>query len=393
MPIKQKDGKWYWGSQGPFKSKKKAEEVARAAHAAGFAKTEIGQILEGEKPHLVERPLTNHPSYPPRDKTRRKRLDWTENTPTAKLIKDKSYLHPEQRDWRKAPNENTKGSPPYVNDDPKEPKIKSKHPVSHSHRHLHKEGDGGDSSGSSFGGTVFTSTNAGIFSPTYGEREAKSKKKRSGVEKLGVYLTDGSPTKKSKQLTKKHTKESQRRFIEPHSTLQKGGDSRGVSKSAGLELVEWLLKQDENDANEAKDDLQKPIQRDAEQPPESAILAEQQDMENKIKILADQDKKRRNGMEENANSPTGAEGSLPDNGVGQSRAFALSKEPMAWGPYANRDELKRTARLDVDDDDYAEEFEKAMGHLYEIAKEDDNSLSPVAASLLDLMKEDLLDTK
>ena len=171
MPIKQKNGKWYWGSQGPFESKKKAEEVAQAAHATDFAKTEIGQILEGTKPHLVERPLTNHPSYPPRDKTRRKRLDWTEDTPTAKLLKDKSYLHPEQRKWGKAPNEPTKGSPPYVNDDPKEVISKPKHPVSHSHSHLHKDGD--------------------------------------------------SP---SEQLTKKHTKESQRRFIEPHSTLQKEGD-------------------------------------------------------------------------------------------------------------------------------------------------------------------------
>ena len=69
---------------------------------------------------------------------------------------------------------------------------------------------------------------------------------------------------------------------------------------------------------------------------------------------------------------------------------------MAWGPYDNTDELKRTARLDTDDDDYAEEFEKAMGHLYEIAKEDtpdDEPLHPVAKALLELMKEETLDTK
>lgn len=361
MPIKQKNGKWYWGSQGPFESKKKAEEVAQAAHAAGFAKTEIGAMMEGEKPHMVERPQVNHPSYPPRDKTRRKRLDWTEDTPTAKLLKDKSYLHPEQRDYRKAPHEKTKGSPPYVNDDPKEVKHKTKHPVAHSHRHLHKEGDGGgDSSGSSFGGTVFTSTNAGIFSPTYGEREAKTKKKRSGIEKLGVYLTDGSPTKK------------------------------GMKKSAGLELVEWLLKQDE-------DNPQKPVERTGDLPSENAVLAEQKDMEDKIKILSDQDKKRRNSMEENANPPTGGEGSLPDNGIGQSRAFALSKQPMAWGPEgggSQNDELQRSGRLDTDDDEYYdEEFEKAMGHLYQIAKEDDQPKHPVADVILQLMKDRTLDEK
>ena len=380
MPIKQKNGKWYWGSQGPFESKKKAEEVARAAHSAGFAKTEIGAIMEGEKPHMIERPLVNHPSYPPRDKTRRKRLDWTEDTPTAKLLKDKSYLHPEQRDYRKAPNEKSKGSPPYVNDDPQEVKHKPQHPTSHSHHHLHKEGDkqlskkhraqrkfiephstlqkegdGGEGGGTSFGGTVFTSTNAGIFSPTYGEREAKSKKKRSGIEKLGVFLTDGSPTKKA------------------------------VKKSAGMELVEWLLKQDEGDP-------QKPIERTGDLPPENAVLAEQKDMEDKIKILSDQDKKRRSSMEENANPPTGGEGSLPDNGVGQSRAFALSKEPMAWGPYDNTDDLKRTGSLDTDDDDYYdEEFEKAMGHLYQISKEDDQPNHPVADVILQLMKDKALD--
>ena len=36
MPItKRKDG-WYWGGQGPFGSRKKAEEIAQAAHASGY---------------------------------------------------------------------------------------------------------------------------------------------------------------------------------------------------------------------------------------------------------------------------------------------------------------------------------------------------------------------
>lgn len=36
MPVHQKDGKWYWGSKGPFESKEKAEEVERAAYANGY---------------------------------------------------------------------------------------------------------------------------------------------------------------------------------------------------------------------------------------------------------------------------------------------------------------------------------------------------------------------
>ncbi|WP_196094872.1 DUF2213 domain-containing protein [Enterobacter roggenkampii] len=36
MPVHQKDGKWYWGSKGPFVSKEKAEEVEQAAYANGY---------------------------------------------------------------------------------------------------------------------------------------------------------------------------------------------------------------------------------------------------------------------------------------------------------------------------------------------------------------------
>ena len=36
MPIKEKNGKWYWGKQGPFDTKSKAQEVAQAAHASGY---------------------------------------------------------------------------------------------------------------------------------------------------------------------------------------------------------------------------------------------------------------------------------------------------------------------------------------------------------------------
>ena len=43
MPIRQRDGKWYWGSKGPFTSRKKAEAVAQAAHASGYVKKLLGE--------------------------------------------------------------------------------------------------------------------------------------------------------------------------------------------------------------------------------------------------------------------------------------------------------------------------------------------------------------
>mgnify|MGYP003649824790 FL=1 len=39
MPITEKNGQWYWGKQGPFDSRNKAEEVAQAAYASGYKKS------------------------------------------------------------------------------------------------------------------------------------------------------------------------------------------------------------------------------------------------------------------------------------------------------------------------------------------------------------------
>ena len=36
MPVHKKNGKWYWGSKGPFATKAKAREVERAAYASGY---------------------------------------------------------------------------------------------------------------------------------------------------------------------------------------------------------------------------------------------------------------------------------------------------------------------------------------------------------------------
>ncbi|RFT05314.1 DUF2213 domain-containing protein, partial [Edwardsiella anguillarum] len=36
MPVHQKDGAWWWGKKGPFRTREKAEEVERAAFANGY---------------------------------------------------------------------------------------------------------------------------------------------------------------------------------------------------------------------------------------------------------------------------------------------------------------------------------------------------------------------
>ena len=71
-----------------------------------------------------------------------------------------------------------------------------------------EDGGGGGFGGDAGAGTVFTSTNSGVFTPTYGgssakrrtsvqDKKKKRKGKKSGIEKLGSWLTDHSPEKKS----------------------------------------------------------------------------------------------------------------------------------------------------------------------------------------------------
>lgn len=53
MPIRHTDKGWFYGSKGPFPTKAKALQVARAAHASGFReesemnKTEVADFLSG----------------------------------------------------------------------------------------------------------------------------------------------------------------------------------------------------------------------------------------------------------------------------------------------------------------------------------------------------------
>ena len=83
----------------------------------------------------------------------------------------------------------------------KNPEIKNVEAMEETNPKIQKEGDGGGDGGGfgEGGGTVFTSANAGIFTPTHSERgrgRQKAKKKNTGIERLGDYLTDNSPERK-----------------------------------------------------------------------------------------------------------------------------------------------------------------------------------------------------
>ena len=49
MPIRKTGNKYYWGSKGPFDSRKKAEEVAQAAHASGYEGAILKLMKQGSE--------------------------------------------------------------------------------------------------------------------------------------------------------------------------------------------------------------------------------------------------------------------------------------------------------------------------------------------------------
>ena len=64
MPITKKKDGYYWGSKGPFKTRKKATQVAQAAYASGYVKKGWKDILKkdpkkgtGKKPKGSKRRL------------------------------------------------------------------------------------------------------------------------------------------------------------------------------------------------------------------------------------------------------------------------------------------------------------------------------------------------
>ena len=228
-----------------------------------------GSNMEGTKPDIkrVRLKSPNAPEYPPKVSLGTKRIDWGKkgNTPTGKGGSGSANL------------------------------------VTNFGAAMEKEDGGGDGAFGDGGGTVFTSTNAGIFTPTHGgngkTKRVKEKKKRSGIEKLGAFLVDGSPEKKMK-------------------------------KKASV-LKTWVEKQQEEELPQFVEEGEE------EEDTSNKVLAEQQDMENKIKMLNEEEK---NKDDDNLPTTDGVSSHISD--------LQLAKEPMAFGNPQD-DELKRGAKKDI----------------------------------------------
>ena len=190
MPITQKDNKWYWGNQGPFNTKSKAQEVAQAAHASGYTGS-LEKFLDyqfqkaDDKPDLIL-PKGEQQVLQAEDKDYKRGL-------LVKLLEDGGYDVAYWYDNPVAYAIEVLIDGNSVKKDAKKVTFKF-HPEldNNNEKSINKE-DGGMAGG----GTVFTSTNAGVFTHTYGGQAVQRKKrKKKGIERLGLFIDDLSPQKK-----------------------------------------------------------------------------------------------------------------------------------------------------------------------------------------------------
>ena len=213
MPINNKNGKWYWGKQGPFDTKQEAVNIQRGAYAPGY-KSAVQKLVDFQKTYTI-----------PSDDGKEITIDEDLRLPAGEvkilqadddqynrglLVKytdDKSY---EVQYWYG----DTTVYPVEVLIDGESVKKDAKKVTFKYHPELAKNDEatmwyGGldknneetinkEDGGMAGGGTVFTSTNAGVFTPTFGGRQANqyTKKKKRGIERLGLYMDELSPQKK-----------------------------------------------------------------------------------------------------------------------------------------------------------------------------------------------------
>ena len=254
MPIKRTDKGWYWGSKGPFKSKRKAQKVAQAAYASGYQKS----FQKGNITKVLESVLYD----------------------------------------------------------------------------LRKENGGS--------GTVFTSTNSGIFTPTYGDSKATHKRKKrieakkrgqelvsgkktSGVEKLQRWMSGKSPVKK----LKKDVKVSK-------ATLTGSTSGYQTQPVNNIMRIDWQKPHKDMIRHKENDDP-KFIERDGKDAKEQNLsVIEQNDFQREVTEMDEDNKRKTRGRDTTE---------LDSEVSAAAGAVQLSKQPNKFGNPQD-DELLRGSKKD-----------------------------------------------
>jgi len=243
MPIRKTGNKYYWGSKGPFDSRKKAEEVAQAAHASGYK----GSIEKVHELHQeAKKPTEWHRTVP----------QVSEIDASIEKIIPAALGAVAGAVGRVAAGAAKGGGgmdmPSIIPDEIPDP-TDNPHAEEEWNRAVQKDGDGGGDGGAfnSLSDTVFTSSHAGIFTPSFGERgtkrrhrknkrhqDYKRKKlmgedKKNGLERLVQFLREGSPRLSKRQPDKMMTGQFQSIHVDrqtPRKQIDWRKRQKGISK-------------------------------------------------------------------------------------------------------------------------------------------------------------------
>ena len=161
----------------------------------------------------------------------------------------------------------------------------------HKLKNLIKEGDGG---GGPFAGTVFTSTNSGVFNPTFGGNGKRKRphirkptKKKSGIERLDAFLRDFTPVPKS--IAKQYMSEASKELLSLINYVRAEYPTRGYGGNLGRKQLDWK-KPNSNEEPPKVSEFKGEINHEEDEQDESAVI-EQNDVERKIRNLDNKSRK------------------------------------------------------------------------------------------------------
>ena len=153
---------------------------------------------------------------------------------------------------------------------------------------LLKEGAATSGSFGDGGGTVFTSTDSGIFTPTFGGGGSKKRRphirkpkhKKTGIERLDSFLREFSPIPKSVEKSKL----TSHALVQLFNSIRKAEyPTRGYGGNLGRKQLDWK-KPNSNEEPPKVSEFKGEINHEEDEQDESAVI-EQKDMEQKIRNL------------------------------------------------------------------------------------------------------------
>ena len=239
---------------------------------------------------------------------------------------------------------------------------------------LFKEGGGAGGGGGaatsggfgSGGGTVFTSTNSGIFTPTYGGggykrkknhiREIKRKKdKKSGIERLSRFLREFTPEKKA--LEKMYSINATQPLVELMNSVMKSQypNGRGYGGNLGMKVLDWK----KPNTNEEPPKVSEFKGRKQDEKDKDAVI-EQKDMEQKIKNLDDESRKKgRDQATEDEVASAANPGLVTLKSYSSGATSSLSPTMRETNPYkrgGDKDKIDDNPEIEKDAPDELEKF-------------------------------------